>query len=187
MSAVGPAMLSVAGQVADGVRLHPFSTKRYLEERSLSRISTGLMKENRKRSQIEVISGAFMATGEDDEAVAKMKEYIRFRISFYCSTRAYWDVLRLHGLEELGERLRPYPSQNRWNEMAALISDDVLELFAIVGRHDELADKISEKYEGLADSLSLFIPTDTDPGPIGEVMQDIQKIPMNFAGADLSW
>jgi probable F420-dependent oxidoreductase len=187
MSAVGPAMLSVAGQVADGVRLHPFSTKRYLAERSLSRISTGLMKENRKRSHIEVISGAFMATGEDDEAVAKMKEYIRFRISFYCSTRAYWDVLRLHGLEELGERLRPYPSQNRWNEMAALISDDVLELFAIVGRHDELADKISEKYEGLADSLSLFIPTDTDPGPIGEVMQDIQKIPMNFSGADLSW
>jgi alkanesulfonate monooxygenase SsuD/methylene tetrahydromethanopterin reductase-like flavin-dependent oxidoreductase (luciferase family) len=187
MSAVGPAMLSVAGEVADGVRLHPFSTRRYLDECSLPRISTGLKKANRDRSKIEVISGAFMATGRDDEAVAKMREYIRFRISFYCSTRAYWDVLRLHGLEELGERLRPYPAQNRWNEMAALISDDVLELFAIVGRHDELANKVAEKYEGLADSLSLFIPTDTAPGPLGEVMQDIQKIPMHFNGADLSW
>ncbi|MEQ9125717.1 MAG: TIGR03617 family F420-dependent LLM class oxidoreductase, partial [Alphaproteobacteria bacterium] len=105
MSAVGPAMLRTAGEVADGVRLHPFSTRRYLAEVSLLRIQAGLDKAGRRRSAIEVVSGAFLATGPDDEAVAKMREYVRFRISFYCSTRAYWDVLRLHGLEDLGEKL----------------------------------------------------------------------------------
>ncbi|MGZ0187366.1 MAG: TIGR03617 family F420-dependent LLM class oxidoreductase [Alphaproteobacteria bacterium] len=187
MSAVGPAMLRTAGEVADGVRLHPFSTRRYLEEVSLARINKGLGKVGRPRSEIEVVSGAFIATGVDDEAVAKMREYVRFRIAFYCSTRAYWDVLRLHGLEELGEKLRPYPAQNRWDEMAALIPDDVLELFAIVGRHDELASKVAAKYEGLADTLSLFIPTDTAPGPLGDVIRDIQRIPMRFEGYAPGW
>lgn len=182
MSAVGPAMLRVAGQVADGVRLHPFSTRRYLAEESLARIGEGLARTGRDRSEIEVVSGAFIATGATDEAVAKMKEYIRFRISFYCSTRAYWNVLCLHGMEELGERLRPFPAAGRWDEMAAQIPDDVVDLFAVVGRHDELAAKIAAKYEGLADTLSLFIPTDTAPGPLGEVMADIQRIPSRFQG-----
>ena len=182
MSAVGPAMLRVAGQVADGVLLHPFSTRRYLAEESLARIGEGLERNSRERHEIDVVSGAFIATGKDDEAVARMKEYIRFRISFYCSTRAYWNVLRLHGLEELGEKLRPFPAAGRWSEMAAQIPDDIVELFAVVGRHDELASKIAQKYEGLADTLSLFVPTDTEPGPLGEVMQDIQRIPAKFTG-----
>jgi len=187
MSAVGPAMLKVAGEVADGARLHPFSTRRYLEEVSLPRIQKGLDAASRPRGAIEVISGGFLATGADDEAVAKMREYVRFRISFYCSTRAYWDVLRLHGLEELGERLRPYPAANRWDEMAALIPDDVLELFAIVGRHDEIAAKIKAKYEGLADRLSLFVPTDTAPGPLAEIVSDVQAVPTRFSGYQSDW
>ncbi|MEQ8748323.1 MAG: TIGR03617 family F420-dependent LLM class oxidoreductase [Amphiplicatus sp.] len=180
MSAVGPAMLRTAGEVADGVRLHPFSTRRYLEETSLPRIQVGLDRAGRSRSEIEVISGAFVATGKDDAAVAKMREYVRFRIAFYCSTRAYWDVLRLHGLEELGERLRPYPAANRWDEMAALISDETMELFAVVGRHDEIVQKVGAKYAGLVDTLSLFVPTDTAPGPLGEIMSDVAGIGTPF-------
>ena len=187
MSAVGPAMLRVAGDTADGVRLHPFSTKRYLAEESLKHIGDGLARSGRVRGDIEVVSGAFLATGKDEEAVAKMREYIRFRISFYCSTRSYWHVLRLHDMEELGERLRPYPKEGRWDEMAALISDDVLELFATVGTYDEIGAKIAERYEGLADSLSLFVPTDTKPGPLGEVLQGIQRIPTPFQDYGAEW
>lgn len=187
MSAVGPAMLRVAGDTADGVRLHPFSTQRYLEEESLKHIGDGLARNGRSRATIEVISGAFLATGKDEAAVAKMREYIRFRIAFYCSTRAYWNVLRLHGMEELGEKLRPYPAEGRWDEMAALVPDEVLEMFATVGTYDEIGAKVAGRYEGLADALSLFIPTDTEPGPLGEVLQDIQRIPTRFTGYDTAW
>jgi len=187
MSAVGPAMLRVAGEAADGVRLHPFSTRRYLKDVSLERIGEGLQRRGRDRGDIEIVSGAFIATGADEEAVAKMREYVRFRIAFYCSTRAYWHVLRLHDMEELGEKLRPYPAAGRWDEMAALIPDDVLELFAVVGRHDVIAEKIAKRYGGLADTLSLFIPTDTDPGPLGEVVRDIRRIGMPFSGYKSEW
>ena len=187
MSAVGPAMLLVAGDTADGVRLHPFSTRRYLAEESLKHIGEGLQRSGRRREDIDVVSGTFLATGKDEAAVAKMKEYIRFRISFYCSTRSYWHVLRLHDMEELGERLRPYPKEGRWDEMASLISDDVLELFATVGTYDEIGAKIAARYEGLADSLSLFVPTDTEPGPLGEILQDIHRIPAQFNAHGGDW
>ena len=187
MSAVGPAMLGVAGEVADGVRLHPFSTRRYLEERTLTQIGKGLDRGDRDRSNIEVISGAFIATGADEEAVMKMKEYVRFRISFYCSTRSYWRVLELHDLVDLGEKLRPLPAEGRWDEMAAMIPDDVVDLFATVGTHETIGKQIEERYAGLADSLSLFIPTDTAPGPVGEILQDIQGIPTKFTGYKQEW
>lgn len=187
MSAVGPAMLRVAGQVADGVRLHPFSTRRYLSEVSLAHIQEGLTRGERQREEFEVISGAFLATGEDEAAVAKMLEYVRFRIAFYCSTRAYWHVLRLHDMEELGHRLRPYPAEGRWDEMAALIPDDVVDLFAVVGTHDTIGAKIAERYGGLADSLSLFIPTDTAPGPLKEVVEDIRRVPTAFKAYATGW
>ena len=187
MSAVGPAMLGVAGEVADGVRLHPFNTRRYLAERILTQIGKGLERGGRDRSRIEVVAGAFLATGPDEESVAKMREYIRFRISFYCSTRSYWRVLELHDMLALGETLRPLPAEGRWDEMAALIPDEVVDLFATVGTHDEIAGKIEERYGGLADTVSLFIPTDTPPGPLVEILQDIQRIPTAFEGYEQGW
>ncbi|MBT5810519.1 MAG: TIGR03617 family F420-dependent LLM class oxidoreductase [Rhodospirillaceae bacterium] len=187
MSAVGPAMLGVAGEVADGVRLHPFNTQRNLSERILTQIGKGLERGGRDRDQAEVISGAFMATGTDEEAVAKMREYTRFRISFYCSTRSYWRVLELHNMLDLGHKLRPLLAAGRWDEMAAMIPDDVVDLFAIVGTHDEITAKIEARYAGLADSITLFIPTDTPPGPLGEIMQDIQRIPTPFKGFNRAW
>ncbi len=187
MSAVGPAMLKVAGEVADGARLHPFSTRRYMDEVSLTRIRTGLDVHGRPRHAFEVVAGSFIATGANEEEVAKMREYIRFRVAFYCSTRAYWHVLALHGMEDLGLKLRPYPKERRWGEMAALISDDVLEMFATVATYDTLPDAIEKRYGGLADTLSLFIPPHTDPRPLKGVMQDIQRIPTPFKGYATDW
>lgn len=187
MSAVGPAMLRVAGEVADGVRLHPFSTRRYLEEVSLKRLQVGLDKSGRARNVVDVVAGSFIATGRNEEEVAKMREYIRFRIAFYCSTKSYWHVLSLHGMEELGEKLRPFPKEGRWDEMAAQIDDETLELFATVATYDELPGKIEKRYGGLVDSLSLFIPPHTDVTPLKDVMQDIQRIETPFTGYDADW
>ena len=102
------------------------------------------------------LRGCSLATGANDAELNKMKDDIRFRIAFYCSTRAYLHVLRLHGLEDLGLKLRPYPAAGHWSEMAALIPDDVLELFAVVGTHDVIADKI----------VHLWSPSSTRMNPV---------------------
>lgn len=182
MACVGPAMLKLAGEVCDGVRLHPFSSRRYLEEVSVPRIQVGLDAAGRDRKNIEVVAGGFIATGRDAAAVAKMKEYVRFRIAFYCSTRAYWDVLRLHDLVELGEKVNPYPRENRWDEMGALIPDNAFDLFAIIGDYQQMPAQIEARYGGLADTVSLPIQPDDDPDQLAEMVRKIHAIPCRFEG-----
>ena len=94
--------------------------------------------------------------------MAKARPYVRFRIAFYCSTRAYWDVLRLHDLEWLGEKLNPFPRENRWSEMAEQIPDDKIDLFATVADYASLRRAIEARYGGYADTVSLQISADED-------------------------
>lgn len=184
IAAVGPGMQKLAGEIADGVRLHPFSTRRYLAEVSTARIMDGLEKGGRDRRNLEVIAGGygFIGTGKDDEAVRKAREYVRFRIAFYCSTRDYWDVLRLHDLVGLGETVNPYPREGRWGEMAALIPDEILELFATVTGYEALPEAVAKRYGGHADTVLLQIGPDEDVARLKRCVAEIQKIPAPFEG-----
>ena len=108
--------------------------------------------------------------GEDDEAVAKMFEWIRMRVGFYGSTPSYWPVFEAHGLEDLGHKLNDMSKKGQWDEMTSEISDDVVHLFAAVGRHDQLVDVLSERFSDLVDIVSL--PLDTPP----DVVQEVRSI-----------
>jgi probable F420-dependent oxidoreductase len=187
MAAIGPAMLRVAGEVCDGVRLHPFCTRQYLEEVCVPRLGEGLAGAGRARPALEIVGGGFIATGPDAAAVAKMLDYVRFRIAFYCSTRAYWDVLRLHGLEALGEKLHRYPREGRWEEMAAQIPDDVIDLFAVVGTYDTIVGEIEKRYGGCADTISFPTSPDVEPRALRAVVEGIQRIPSAFTGYATAW
>jgi probable F420-dependent oxidoreductase len=105
IAAVGPAMLRLAGRVCDGVRLHGFCTRRYLDAVVMRELRAGMLKGGRARERFEIAGGGFIATGPDEAAVAKMVEWVRYRVAFYGSTPAYWPVLAAHGLQELGQKL----------------------------------------------------------------------------------
>ncbi len=170
IAAVGPVMLKVAAEECDGVMLHGFCTRKYLEQAVMPRLERGLERSNRTRSQFEISGGGFVATGEDDEAVAKMFEWIRMRVGFYGSTPSYWPVFEAHGLEDLGHKLNDMSKKGQWDEMTSEISDDVVHLFAAVGRHDQLVDVLSERFSDLVNIVSL--PLDTPP----DVVQEVRSI-----------
>jgi len=175
-------MLRLGGEVCDGVRLHPFSTRRYLEEVSIARIEEGLAKSGRQRRNVEVIAGGygFIGTGPNAEAIAKARAYVRFRIAFYCSTKAYWDVLRLHDLEWLGEKVNPLPRENRWSEMAEQIPEDKIDLFATLAEYEALPAAIEKRYGGCADTVLLQIGAEEDIDRLAACVAAIQRIPSRF-------
>ncbi|MGD0076840.1 MAG: TIGR03617 family F420-dependent LLM class oxidoreductase, partial [Candidatus Binataceae bacterium] len=142
LAAVGPKALGLAGQVADGVVLHPFCTRRYQQEIILPRLRERLAESGRSLDHFEVSGGGFIATGPDDAAVARMFEWVRTRIGFYGSTPAYWPVLEVHGLGELGRKLNALSKQGKWTEMTSSVSDDVVHLFTAVGTHSQIAQAI---------------------------------------------
>jgi alkanesulfonate monooxygenase SsuD/methylene tetrahydromethanopterin reductase-like flavin-dependent oxidoreductase (luciferase family) len=176
-------MLKVAAEECDGVKLHGFCTRKYLTDEIMPRLEAGLAKAGRKRSNYEISGGGFLATGPDDESVAKRFEWVRQRVAFYGSTPAYFPVLAVHGLEDLGHKLHAMSREGKWGDMAREVPDDVAHLFAAVGRHDQLVGAIAERFGGLADSLTL---RGDGIGAAAEVprdlVQDIQRIPHPYGG-----
>jgi probable F420-dependent oxidoreductase len=182
LAAVGPAMLRVAGEVADGVRLHPFCTSRYVETIVMPELAKGLARSGRERASFEVSGGGFVATGPDAESVAKLREWVRYRVAFYGSTPAYWPVLAAHGLEDLGRKLNRITKEGAWDKLAAEISDDVLELFAAAGTHKEIKGAIERRFAGFSDSVFASAnsaqPADLPP----DLLQDLAAIRTPFNG-----
>jgi len=187
IAAVGEAMLRVAGQVADGVRLHPLCSRRYLEEVCLPQIAIGMQRGGRARESFDVHGGGFVVTGPDEAAVASDMEAARRRIGFYGSTRTYLPILALHGLQDLGLKLHRMSVEGRWNEMAAEVSDEVVRIFAACGTYREIAGAVEQRYGGAADSIDLEFPTDAPPGLRRELIADIQRIPHRFTGFNPDW
>jgi probable F420-dependent oxidoreductase len=182
IAAVGPAMLKLAGRVCDGVRLHGFATRKYVEEVCLPRIEAGLAQSGRRREDFEVWGGGFVCTGEDADEVRKQMDWARYRIAFYGSTRSYHGVLAVHGEQELGMKLHAMSKRGQWNEMAAEISDDMVRTFAAVGTHAELPAAIAERFGGVSDTVALGFFADAATGPVREILEDVKAIPARFTG-----
>lgn len=182
LAAVGPAMVRVAGEVADGVRLHPFCTAKYIEAVVAPALAEGMSRSERERANFEIVGGGFLATGVTDADVHRVREWVRYRVAFYGSTPAYYPVLEVHGLQDLGLKLNRMTKDGAWDKLAAQIPDDVLELFAASGRHDQIAEVIEKRFGGIADTIYASASSE-EPGDLPSgLLQDIARIPTPFHG-----
>jgi len=158
ISAVGPFMARLAGELCDGVRMHGFCTARYIEQVILPELRTGAARAGRDPKTLEVSGGGFVVTGETQAEVEKNLEAARTRVAFYGSTRTYHGVFDAHGWSELGPRLHELSLQNRWDEMPAAVPDDVLEQFVVVGTYDQIVPRLKQRFGGICTRIGLTIP-----------------------------
>jgi len=180
IAAVGRAMLRLAGEVGDGVRLHPLCSRRYLQEVCLPEIREGMRRGGRRRAHFDLHGGGFVATGPDEQAVAAAIDEVRRRVAFYGSTRTYLPILSLHGLDDLAEGLHRLSVEGRWTEMAAEVSDDVVRIFAACGTYREIAGAVEARFGGPADSIGISFPPAAATGLQRELVADIRRIPHLF-------
>ena len=125
---------------------------KYLNEVILPAIEEGATKENRKRKDVSVSVTAFVATTPEE------MNFARAQISFYASTPSYRPVMDLHGWSEVAEQLSAHAAKSEWMEMPMLITDAMLNEFAIVTEENKLADELKKRYDGIADRLTLYTP-----------------------------
>jgi probable F420-dependent oxidoreductase len=161
VAAVGPKMTEAAGEVADAVIAHAFTTPKYMREVTLPALERGLARSGRSRGDFEVICPAFVVSGETDEAFAASRRAVRQQVAFYGSTPAYRPVLELHGWDELGPELTQLSKRGKWVEMGERITDEVLEAFAVVASPEDVGRKLLERFDGLVDTwVASFVPGD---------------------------
>lgn len=160
IAAVNEYNIRLAGEICDALRVHPFSTPEYTKDVIWPNLERGAEKAGRLLDDFSLIGTGFFATGPDDASVAAAREDVRYRISFYASTRTYLPVLAHHGWEELNPKLRELVAQNRWSDLPSVIPDKVLDAFCISGTYDRIADLIGERLGGLVDTIGFPLPQD---------------------------
>ena len=164
LAAVGERMTEVAGEVADGIILHGFTTERYVRDVSLPALERGWARAGKRRTDFEVSCPVFVVTGTTEAEVADARARTKQQVAFYGSTPAYRGVLDLHGRGDLQPELNRLSKEGRWGEMGERIDDELLDAFAVVGAPEEVPSLIRDRYGELLDRVSFYAPyrTDTD-------------------------
>jgi probable F420-dependent oxidoreductase len=152
IAGVNKGLCRLAGELADGFHVHPYHSRGYLQEVVLPSIEQGLTTANRVREEI-ALSVTALAASDPDE-----KEFIRSQISFYASTPTYRPVMAHQGWGEVADQLRDLSRKGEWAEMPKLISEEMLGVFATIASRRDLAAALKERYAGIADRITLYLP-----------------------------
>jgi probable F420-dependent oxidoreductase len=142
LAAVGPKMTEVAGEVADGVIIHAFTTEKYLRETTLPALERGFEKVGKKREDFEISYPVFVVTGQNERELEEAKVATQRQIAFYGSTPAYKPVLDSIGVGDLQ------------GELNAMSKQDIMNNFAVVGEPSEIGAQIQSRYGDIVDRTS---------------------------------
>jgi probable F420-dependent oxidoreductase len=162
LAGVGPLMTEAAGEVADGLLCHGFSTERYLREVTLPALERGRAKAGKTLAGFEICGPPFIVARESDEQIAAGVQLVKQQIAFYGSTPAYRPVLELHGWGDLQDELHALTKLGEWDKLSALIDDDVLHAFAIIGTPEQAFAEIQRRYGDLLTRITIALPEDRD-------------------------
>jgi probable F420-dependent oxidoreductase len=173
-AAVGPYMTEAMGEVADGLLVHAFTTESYLRAATLPALARGLKRAGRQRADIEVSMPPLVVTGPTEDAMRAASLAVRKQLAFYGSTPAYRPVLDHHGWGEAQTELNRLSKLGRWDAMADVIDDAMLDALAIVAEPSEVASRILQRFAGLADRVNLYTPYELDDAILRSVVAELR-------------
>ena len=156
VAAVNPWMLRMAGEVADGVHVHPLGEPGYLARHVVPNVAGGAAKSSRSPSDIAVIVPVMTIVGDTEEERSNERELVRASISFYASTPNYAFILDEAGFEGTTARIREKQKAGDFKGMASQITDEHIATFATESTWDGLEDALIDKYEGIATRIVLY-------------------------------
>lgn len=174
LGALGPRLTKATAEVADGLLVMPFGSKRFLHERTMPAVREGLAAAGRSEDDFEVVPEIIVSveTGRDDDHAST-----RMLLAFYGSTPAYRPVLDAHGWGDLQPELNAMSKQGRWQEMATLIDDEVLHTIAACGTPAEIAAHIRDRVDGVSDRICLYQPGPIEVEALAEIVDALGGTP----------
>ena len=157
ISAMNPNMLKVAGEICDGVILHPLCSWKYVHETILPCIKNGLQKSRTPVSKFNIVVHCFVVLGETNEDLHKARELVRKRLSFYASTKRYRPVMAAHNWEDTADKLYSLSLSGQWDAMENEITDQMIDTFSIIDTPHNIAERIEERYGDYASSVDISL------------------------------
>jgi len=175
LAAVNPFSFRMAGEVADGVHVHPLHSVRYLRQVARPALEEGLARAGRPPGAVEVSAQVMVVVGSGEDG-RRMEQAVREQLAFYGSTRTYRAPLELAGYGDLNARLHELMAAGDREALLAAVPDELVDLFAVRGdTWEDVAAAVRRRYDGLADRVSLYFLPPLD-GP------EAARVPSAFHG-----
>lgn len=152
----------------------------YLDQVLLPRVAEGAARAGRDPARIDLAVPVFTVVGDTEER-RPWREHARSQIAFYGSTRNYAFQFDLAGFEGTSARLNEKMKTRDVVGMASLITDDMLQRFAVEATWDDLSDRLAERYGDVARRLIFYFAEPArrrDPRlfeRFGEVASDLRS------------
>jgi probable F420-dependent oxidoreductase len=169
ISAVGPWMVQMAGQYCDGIHVHPLHSMHYLETRLLPDVAIGAAKAGRPAAACDLLIPVFIVPGDSAEERAFGVRRAREQIGFYGSTKNYAFQFTDLGFDGVSEALNTALKAGDMDALAGCITDEMLDVYAVVGPWDEIADQLISRYGGLAERVISYL-----------TVEDLERHPDNL-------
>ncbi len=158
IAAIGPNMCAVAGEVADGIRLHPVCTPKFIDEQVMPNLARGAARSGRDVGKVDICMKPLIGSASTQEQLDKVIRSVRARVGFYLSTPSYRRTFELHDWGDIAEHASTLSRANEWEELPDLVSDEMLHTVATIGTFDEIASKINDRYADRVDRIEFSIP-----------------------------
>jgi len=162
LAAVKPVLSRISGAVADGLRPHPVCTPSYIKDVMFPAVRKGASQSGRSLKQFDVCMKPLVATAATDTELAQKIEDARARIAFYASTPAYAVAFEHLGLDALAKDAQGLSKSQDWDALPGLISDAVLEKFAVIGTYKDIADRLIDRWADTVTHIEFSIAVNNE-------------------------
>lgn len=166
VGALGPLLTRMTAEVADGLLVMPFGSKKFLNEVTMPNVDKGLAAAGRSRTDLAVVPEIIVSVADQDPDHVSARRLL----AFYGSTPAYRPVLEVHGWGDLQPELNALSKQGRWEDMARLIDNDVLHTIAACGSPADVAKHIRDRVDGVSDRICLYQPGPIEVNSLAEIV-----------------
>ena len=177
ISAINTNMCGVVGEVADGIRLHPVCSPKYIEEVMVPAVARGAARSQRNADDIDWCMKPLIATAPDESSLDQVAESVRARVGFYLATPAYKAAFEVHGWGDQVDQAASLSREQRWDEIPALVGDEMFYTIATVGTYDRIASLLNERFGSLIDRVEFSIPVNNvdDASLLTSMLKELQE------------
>lgn len=177
VAVIGPNMTAMAGECADGIRLHPVVTPKFIDEEILPNLARGAARVNRNVDECEVCIKPLIGTAPDEDRLEAVIRTVRARTAFYLSTPSYRRAFAIHGWEDQAREASEYSRAGRWDEMPDLVDDEMLHTVAIIGTYDQIPDRLNERFSDRVDRIEFSVPVNSpaDADAFREILSRLDR------------
>lgn len=177
VAAVNPVMCKVAGEVTDGIRPHPVCTPSYIRDVMLPEVRKGAEKTGRSLENFKVSMKPLVAAAPNEEELQPKIRDARARIAFYASTPAYIGAFKHMGLEDLANEAKLLSRAQNWEALPELISDEILDQFAVIGTYDIVGKKLVDRFGDVVTNSEFSIPVrnEEEKEALTNIVKDVRS------------